>query len=1110
MTRRRHSQDARQPSSLERKPRSMKSPRRILAASRAPFAVLLAVAAMAAPLAVPAPAAAAAPAPGWSIDAISYSTSFLPESTNVGYATFGDYLISAGPHYRVTATNVGQAATSGEWTVTDTLPAGVSLAPQGASGITDTYAEPTCGSSGATVTCHSTEVILPGESVKILIPVEIAAGAPEEVFDEASVEGGGASGEASTSLPTTISASEPPFGFAPGDAGFGLGITDRGGSAATEAGTHPYQLTVKTGWPVQAVGFFAATSIEGGARDLEMSLPEGVIVDPGATPARCTEALLESEAGGVACPDASQVGIVKAEIDASSILKNTVPLYNVVPPPGHAAEFAFDPGIGAYIHLLGGVSRGGTYRLAVDSGDIPAKAPLISVRTTLWGNPSDESHDGQRGECAHFHGNCPIEPRSDKPLLTMPTSCSSSLPVSARLDSWANPGIWVRAATEAHDATGAPLGVEGCSRLLFHPQISVRPDVERAESPSGLEVDLRLPYVDALNQPVEADLKDATVRLPEGMALNPSAAGGLESCSPAQIGLTSPVGQTPARFDEAGSGCPDGAKIGSVELVTPLLDHPLPGAVYVAAPRLNPFGSLMAIYIVIDDPQSGVVIKLAGHVVGDPQTGQLTTTFSENPQLPFEEMKLHFFGGPRAALMTPQACGEYTTTTDMTPWSENGDAHPSDSFSIGSGPGGGACVSSAGEAPNSPSFSAGTINPVAGAYSPFVLRLKREDGSQRLSRIDTVLPEGLVGKLAGIPYCPEAAIAAAAGKSGADEQASPSCPGASEIGSVVVGAGAGPQPYYVRGKAYLAGPYKGAPLSMVVVTPAVAGPFDLGTVVTRVALYVDPATAQITARSDALPSVLEGIPLDIRSVSLRMDRSRFTLNPTSCKATQVGGTALSLLGNAASLSDRFQVGECAALGFQPKLGLRLFGKAGRGAHPRLRAVLKMPKGGANIARTSVALPHSEFLDQGHLNNICTRVQFAEGGGNGAGCPAASIYGHAKAWSPLLDRPLEGPVYLRSSSHKLPDLVAALNGQIQIALDGRIDSVNGGIRTTFTTVPDAPVSRFVLNMQGGRKGLLQNSTNICRGTFRAAASFDAQNGKVSDSEPPLRDSRCRRG
>ncbi len=604
-----------------------------------------------------------------------------------------------------------------------------------------------------------------------------------------------------------------------------------------------------------------------------------------------------------------------------------------------------------------------------------------------------------------------------------------------------------------------------------------------------------------------AAVKDTEVALPAGMTLNPAAANGLDACSEAQIGYLPAVAGV--RFSAAPQSCPDAAKVGTLEVSTPLVDHKLDGAVYVAKPYQNPFGSLLAIYLAIEDPKTGTFAKLAGKVLPDPKSGQLITTVTENPQLPLEDVTLHFFGGSRGTLKTPLACGTYTTTSTLVPWSapEGADAHPSDSFQTSvAATGSGTCPTSEAAALKNPAFSAGTLAPQAGAYSPFLLQLNRPDGSQQLTGLDMTLPKGLTAKLAGIPYCSEAQIAAAksreAPNQGALERDNPSCPLASEVGSVTVGAGAGINPIYVNGRAYLAGPYKGAPLSVVIITPAVAGPFDLGAVVVRSALYLNSETAEVRAVSDPLPTILQGIPLDLRSVSLRLDRPSFVLNPTNCNPAAISGTASTLPGQSAALSSRFQVAGCSALKFKPKLALSLKGGTRRTKHPALKAVLTYPKGSyANIAYARVNLPHSEFLDQTRIKTICTRVQFAA-----EACPKGSIYGFARAFTPLLDKPLEGPVYLRSSNHKLPDVVAALHGQVDFDLVGRVDTgPNDGIRNTFDVVPDAPVSKFVLEMQGGKKGLFINSENICAKPQHAIVDYRAQNGKVLNIKPLIANS-----
>jgi hypothetical protein len=459
---------------------------------------------------------------------------------------------------------------------------------------------------------------------------------------------------------------------------------------------------------------------------------------------------------------------------------------------------------------------------------------------------------------------------------------------------------------------------------------------------------------------------------------------------------------------------------------------------------------------------------------------------------------MNLFGGPRASLVTPPTCGTYSTGGNFAPWSGAEAVVTSSTFEIATGPDGRPCP----QGDFAPAFEAGTTNPVAGSYSPFVLDLSRQDGTSRLSTIEAALPPGLLGKLSGIPYCSDDALASISPAEGsaAAQIASPGCPASSRIGSVTVGAGAGSNPFYAKtGSAYLAGPYKGAPLSIAFVTPALAGPFDLGNVVVRTAVHIDPTTTRISAVSDALPQVLHGIPLDLRDVSIALDRNEFMLNPTNCAATQVESRIGSASGQVASPSARFQVAGCERLGLSPKLALRFSGApTRRGGHPKLTATLTTGKEESNLKRVQVTLPKTEYLENAHIRTVCTRAQYAADQ-----CPQRSIYGYARAWTPLLDKPLEGPVYLRSSSHKLPDLVASLDGQIHIDLSGRISSSHSRIRNTFETVPDAPVSKFVLTMQGGGMGLLVNNTNLCKAKPRANVEFDGQNGKVATTNPVVR-------
>ncbi len=597
------------------------------------------------------------------------------------------------------------------------------------------------------------------------------------------------------------------------------------------------------------------------------------------------------------------------------------------------------------------------------------------------------------------------------PFLTLPTSCNGPLNLTVQAEALEDPGVLTPPfVVQSLDPGGNPAGLTGCEKPPFEPTLTTRPETAAADTPTGLAVDLGIPQNDGPEQLASANLKNAVVSLPRGLVVNPSAANGLSACTEAEVDLHS----------AAVANCPEASKIGSVSIDTPLLDHPLPGAVYLAKQGENPFGSLLALYIAVDDPITGIVVKLPGKVQPDPITGQLAATFDENPELPFENLKIDFFGGPRAPLSTPSTCGLYTTSSDLTPWTSpaGADADTSDTFQISSGAAGAACATSETQLPNSPSFEAGTVTPLAGAFSPFVFKVSREDGSQRFGSITGTLPEGMLGKLAGVPYCSEAQIAAATARSGegegALEQASPSCPVASQVGVVNITAGSGPQPYPVQGKAYLAGPYKNAPLSLAIVTPAIAGPFDLGTVVVRVALYINSSTSQVSAVSDPIPTILDGIPLDIRSVSLNMNRAGFTFNPTSCEAMSVTGQAISTLGQAAALSNRFQVGGCQGLPFKPSFTSSTVGKASKTGGASLTVKISQKPGEADIHKVDLTLPKALPARLTTLQKACTEAQF---NANPAACPAGAFIGTATAVTPVLSVPLTGPAILVSHGRR---------------------------------------------------------------------------------------------
>ena len=603
----------------------------------------------------------------------------------------------------------------------------------------------------------------------------------------------------------------------------------------------------------------------------------------------------------------------------------------------------------------------------------------------------------------------------------------------------------------------------------------MHPDTHTADSPTGLAVDVHVPQAtNAPNTLATSMLQNADVTLPSGMAVNPAAADGLQACSEAQIGLDNTSQPT----------CPDASKIGSAEIDSPIQADPLTGSIYLAQQTSNPFGSLLAIYVAVQS--DGVLIKLAGELVPDPKTGQLQTIFTNNPQLPFTDFKLDFFGGNRATLVTGDSCGTFTTTSSLAPWNGGVAATPSDSFTISSG-----CVSGF-----APTFAGGVTNAQAGAYSPFVLSFARSDTDQEISGLTVTLPPGVLANLGNVPLCPDAN--ANAGTCSAD----------SKVGTVEIGSGAGSNPFFLPGSVYLTGPYKGGPYGLDVVVPVLAGPLNLGTVVVRQSIQVDPTDAHVTVVSDPFPTILDGIPLRIRRVDVSLNRPNFTINPTSCNHMSVSGVLTSTDGAVSSGTSPFQVGGCLALGFSPKLKISLTGKGKTrsGDHPTLTANLTQSSGQANIRSAKVTLPLSLALDPNNSKVVCSFATAQAVHGGAVGCPANTIVGTASATTPLLSQPLTGNVYLvqgiRTNAQgqqirTLPSLLVPLRGAVALDLRAETSVSNGKLVTTFPTVPDVPVSSFKLNITGGKKGLLVitgRGKSICGNTQKSAATLDAQSGK----------------
>jgi hypothetical protein len=928
-----------------------------------------------------------------------------------------------------------------------------------------------------------------------------------------------------------------PAGASFGTSKFDVTYTNADGSPATQAGSHPFQMTTSVYFNLLEAG---GRLPDGEFKDGAFEQIAGLVAAPGAVP-RCSTVdflTLTFNKTVTECPDATALGYSATEVTP---LETYGAIFNLVPPPGVALKLGFIA-FNTPVTIEVGLKDRYPYNGSATVINLPQSAGILSSVLTLWGNPSDPAHDPYRGRCIEppFPGGVPGYPEapsngichtnaSNVPLLTLPRACEGPLASSYAIDSWADPGTrlpngepdladpnWVRESIFTHDDATPPnpLGMTGCAKLGFSPSITARPTTKAAGSPSGLDFGLDV-HDEGLTSPsglAQSDIREATVTLPEGFSTNPSLAEGLAVCSEAELARETAK-------SAPGAGCPEASKIGTVEVETPLLEETLKGSLFIAKPYENEFNSLLALYIVIKSEKLGIVVRQGAEVTPDPVTGQLVTTTEDMPQLPFSHFRLHFREGTRSPLASPPGCGTYDASAELTPWSGGAPITTTSAFEIVVGPESGPCPSG-GVPPFKPGLIAGTLNNAAGRFSPFNLRLFRNDSEQEITHFSIKLPPGITGKLAGIPYCPDAAIAAAKARTGPhggrEELDSPSCPAASQIGRTLAGAGVGPSLAYAPGKVYLAGPYHGSNLSMVAITAGVVGPFDIGTVVIREGFKIDPETAEVfidSRGSDPIPHIIKGIPVHLRDIRAYVDRPQFVLNPTDCTKTS---TASTLLGSGldfgseaddrpVTVSTPFQAADCASLPFDPKLGLRLIGKTNRGAHPAFRATLKMNGiGEAGIARAQVTLPRSEFIENAHFNTICTRAQFKAGAGNGAQCPAGSIYGKATAITPILGEPLSGPVFLRSSEHQLPDLVVALhNAQVDFDLVGRVDSVNGGIRNTFEAAPDAPVSSFVLEMQGGKKGLFVNSTNLCKGTHRAKADFTGQNGKVSKTKPALK-------
>ena len=940
-------------------------------------------------------------------------------------------------------------------------------------------------------------------------------------------------------------------------ASFGIAAVDGSttagpeGGSFTQAGGHPYAIstTIELNSHVTNESIPSPKdSPDADVKDIFADLPPGLMANPTPLPQCSTEQLEDLQTLGLGefrpdCPVSTQVGVIYLD-DGGYWMPMS--LYNMTPPAGVAARFGFN--FAGVMIVLDGTARGagGAFHLAVDSHDISQGLPLVGVRVVFWGTPADPRHDRDRcslgalselfkaitNKSVQEPGLCEGEPGESSgphsstapqvPFLTLPTSCTaagSGLRYDFSADGWTEPGVFDDASFTTHEAApnqAIQRGVENCEAVSSNPEIQIQPTVQSAETPSGLNVQLSVPTDGLLNPTgvAQSQLKKVEVTLPEGVTINPSQADGLGACSPQQYEAET-VSSAP------GQGCPSTSKIGTVTVATPLLPEPLLGALYVAKQGDNPFDSLLALYFVAKDSQAGIIIKAAGEISLDPATGQITATFDNLPQAAFSTFTLSFRGGQRSPLATPPACGIYTAVARFTPYAAPDQVITrTSSFEITQGVDGGPCPS--GATPFHPSVVAGSLNNVAGGYSPFDLQIERSDGEQEITRFSTVLPPGLSGNLSGIPFCSDAAIEAARSRTGTEELEAPSCPMASEIGHTVVAVGVGTVLAQTPGKIYLAGPYHGSALSIVSITSATVGPFDLGTVVIRFALRINPTTAQVevdSTGSDPIPHIIDGIVVHVREIHVYIDRSKFTLNPTSCNPMSIFDTLVGAGNDLANPSGQTTVGlatpyqssDCSRLGFKPAFKVSTSGRTSRLRGASLTVKVTYPTGSlgaqANIAKVKVELPKQLPSRLSTLQKACPDATFNQ---NPAACPVASQVGRAVAVTPIVPVPLSGPAYFVShGGAKFPELVVVLSGYgITVDMHGETFISKAGITSsTFGAVPDVPINTFELTLPQGPDSALAAIGNLCTKKLKMPTSLVAQNGSVIQQVTPVVTTGC---
>jgi hypothetical protein len=1014
--------------------------------------------------------------------------------------------------------------------IVDRLPAGLKATSIAyiALGTGDAFVPCSLGS----LTCTFSGSLPPYHQIEVVIHVEAQPGA-ESGDNTASVTGGETPPASGSSL-VTISEAPPLFGLED----YEMVNEEPGGISDTQAGSHPFQttFTVNLNQTFDAREPPVAVPVAL-PKDIDPQLPAGWVGNP--VPfARCTIAQfltfnLSADENG--CSPQTAVGVATVHAEEPFLVGNAeyvLPVFNLQPSYGEPARLGFyipEDHIPIFIDtsVRGGPGTGEEYALSANVDNISQTAAALSSQVTIWGVPGSPEHDMSRGwGCLHEAEGLRLAPcqplgaEHPQSFVTLPTTCAAAPQSSVQLDSWAEPANLVTATTSQPMPT-----LDGCNQLVFNPLVQALPTTVSASSASGLKFSLG--FVDegltSAEGRAQSQLKDTVVTLPEGFTINPSSGVGLGGCTPA--GFAAETIESPP-----GTGCPNDSKLGTVEASTPLLTQTLEGSLFIAQPYENPFpepeaghlgGTLVALYIVLKNPETGVMIKLAGKVTPNPVTGRLTTSFVDNPQFPISHFNFHFREGQQAPLITPATCGTYTTKALLTPWSEpQTPTLREPSFTITSGVGGGPCPSG-GTAPFSPGIEAGTLNNNAGTFSSFYLHLTRGDGDQEISGFSTDMPNGLTGRLTGIPYCPQASIEAARHVTGAQEEAEPSCPAASEIGHTLVGTGVGAVLAYVPGKVYLAGPYSGDPFSIVSITSAKVGPFDLGTVVLRFALAINPRTAQVSVdptASEPIPTIIDGIVTHVRDIGVYIDRPGFIVNPTGCEAKSISSTLTAGEGATATVSSPFQAASCANLKFTPKIAVSTGGHASKLDGASLAFKISYPAGALGtqswFKETKFDIPKQLPARLETLQRSCLAKVFEA---NPAGCPPAATIGHATVHTPLLPVPLAGPVYFVSyGGAKFPEAVIVLQGDgVTFDLHGEtfINKKTGVTSATFRNTPDVPFENIEVTIPTGRYSEFganvpaKDYYNLCGQKLTMPTLLKAQNGLQINQNTPITITGC---